>query len=173
MLDVEGKCRIGHLHAARRHIGLTVMASKRDVGQACGRALGITGFISKADSNKVILEYCSKHGLKVYSAKRERKNRPPSGRRKKATPSHTFFRSSQWLALRYKVFTKYGRVCMCCGAKPPDVVLHVDHIKPRSLFPELEWDFDNLQVLCEGCNIGKSCTDITDWRPTHPSTGNP
>jgi 5-methylcytosine-specific restriction endonuclease McrA len=43
--------------------------------------------------------------------------------------------------------------------------MHVDHIKPRSLFPLLAADPENLQVLCEDCNVGKSNVDTTDWRP--------
>jgi 5-methylcytosine-specific restriction endonuclease McrA len=42
--------------------------------------------------------------------------------------------------------------------------MHVDHIKPRSKYPALELAEDNLQVLCELCNIGKSNTNETDWR---------
>jgi 5-methylcytosine-specific restriction endonuclease McrA len=42
--------------------------------------------------------------------------------------------------------------------------MHVDHILPRSKFPELELDIDNLQVLCEECNLAKSNIDTTDWR---------
>lgn len=84
-----------------------------------------------------------------------------------------FFTSDRWRKLRYMVLRQYGRNCMCCGAlgSPP----HVDHIKPRSKYPELQWDFDNLQVLCEACNMGKRAWDETDWRPKigvhHPPVG--
>lgn len=44
------------------------------------------------------------------------------------------------------------------------VKLHVDHIKPKSLFLHLAYDLNNLQVLCEDCNMGKSNKDDTDWR---------
>lgn len=58
-----------------------------------------------------------------------------------------------------------GARCQCCGASQKDgAVLHVDHIKPRSKYPELEFDVNNLQVLCADCNIGKSNIDETDWR---------
>ena len=43
-------------------------------------------------------------------------------------------------------------------------VMHVDHIKPRSKFPDLELEFDNLQILCKACNLGKSNKDQTDFR---------
>jgi len=73
-----------------------------------------------------------------------------------------FYITKEWRQVRYSVFVKYGKICMCCGAK--DGYLHVDHIKPRSKFPELELEISNLQVLCEACNVGKSNLDQTDWR---------
>lgn len=86
---------------------------------------------------------------------------------KKVTlPSKEFYLTKPWLELRYFVLKKHaiehGRICLLCGNsnKP----LHVDHIKPRSKFPELELDPYNLQVLCESCNLGKSNKDDTDWR---------
>jgi hypothetical protein len=73
-----------------------------------------------------------------------------------------FYQTREWRELRYKVLTKYGKTCQCCGETSG--YIHVDHIKPRSLFPDLELDISNLQVLCEACNIGKSNQDTTDWR---------
>jgi hypothetical protein len=40
----------------------------------------------------------------------------------------------------------------------------IDHIKPKSKFPELTFSFHNLQVLCENCNMGKSNLFSDDWR---------
>ena len=74
-----------------------------------------------------------------------------------------FYASWEWKELRYKVLTKYGPVCMLCGAKDNIVV---DHIKPRSKFPDLQLEFENLQVLCDSCNKGKSNKDYTDFRKT-------
>ena len=51
---------------------------------------------------------------------------------------------------------------MCCGSERNIVV---DHIKPRSKFPGMSLDLENLQVLCNDCNMGKSNDDFTDWRP--------
>lgn len=76
-----------------------------------------------------------------------------------------FYESREWRELRYRVLEKHGTACQCCGAgRKTGAVAHVDHIKPRSRYPELELDFDNLQVLCEACNIGKSNKFDTDWR---------
>lgn len=78
-----------------------------------------------------------------------------------------FYKSEEWRKLRYRVIQKYGGRCMLCGRSHAEhgVVVHVDHIKPRSVAPELELSFDNLQVLCEDCNIGKSNNDSNDYRP--------
>lgn len=61
----------------------------------------------------------------------------------------------------------YGGRCMACGRcrKHHGVIIHVDHIKPRHRYPHLSLDFNNLQILCEDCNIGKGWRDMTDWRP--------
>lgn len=79
--------------------------------------------------------------------------------------NHPFYSSREWLQLRYHALLKYGRKCMCCSAM--NVEIHVDHIKPRSLYPKLELDINNLQVLCRDCNLGKSNLDSTDFRPQH------
>lgn len=75
-----------------------------------------------------------------------------------------FYKSQKWRDLRYRVLSKYGHKCQLCGATKNQHTLHVDHIKPRSKYPELELDFDNLQVLCEVCNMGKSNRYEDDFR---------
>jgi 5-methylcytosine-specific restriction endonuclease McrA len=78
--------------------------------------------------------------------------------------SNDFLSSYAWRRVRMEALKKHGGRCQCCGAKPPTVVIHVDHIKPRKLFPDLALDVDNLQVLCVVCNHGKGNWDQTDWR---------
>jgi hypothetical protein len=73
-----------------------------------------------------------------------------------------FYTSTAWLRLRYMAFQRYGRKCVACGTK--EGAMHVDHIKPRSRFPELALDFSNLQVLCKACNLGKSNKFEDDFR---------
>lgn len=75
----------------------------------------------------------------------------------------SFYTSMPWIRLRYQALEIYGKRCMACGSS--DGKMHVDHIKPRRMFPELELEFNNLQILCEDCNIGKGSWDQTDWRP--------
>jgi len=79
--------------------------------------------------------------------------------------SKDFLQSKAWKRLRLRALQIHGGKCQCCGASPATgAVLHVDHIKPRLLFPDLALRLDNLQVLCGDCNEGKGNWDMTDWR---------
>ena len=76
-----------------------------------------------------------------------------------------FFSSDLWRRKRFQVFAIHGNFCLACGRKPPEVTLHVDHVKPRSKYKEIDpLDVNNLQVLCADCNIGKSNDFETDFR---------
>jgi len=69
---------------------------------------------------------------------------------KKLDQDPGFYRSAAWRKLRFSVLVECGARCSACGVPACEgVVLHVDHIKPRSKFPELALDPANLQVLCE------------------------
>jgi hypothetical protein len=79
--------------------------------------------------------------------------------------SKDFYDSREWLSVRYEALRVSNGRCTCCGVRPSaDNPIHVDHIKPRSKFPELSLTLSNLQVLCKRCNLGKSAADDTDWR---------
>jgi hypothetical protein len=62
--------------------------------------------------------------------------------------------------LRYQVL-KRDRRCRLCGVGPNESVLHVDHVIPRSRGGSNE--INNLQVLCQACNLGKSNLDNTQF----------
>ena len=58
--------------------------------------------------------------------------------------------------LRRDVLMRDRFTCQECGANrgdDPDVILHVDHIEPVAAGGQDE--MENLQVLCQDCNIGK------------------
>lgn len=76
-----------------------------------------------------------------------------------------FYSTREWRQLRYIALRNAEGRCQCCGGMASDgLSLHVDHIKPRSRFPELELSLDNLQILCEDCNLGKLDMDDYSWR---------
>ena len=61
------------------------------------------------------------------------------------------------LRLRFTILKRDNFSCEKCGcspAKDPKVVLHVDHIVPWSKGGETV--IDNLETLCQDCNLGKS-----------------
>lgn len=74
-----------------------------------------------------------------------------------------FYESKKWQALKQKIFSIYELRCMQCSAEKTE--LHIDHIKPRSKYPELELILDNLQILCRRCNLEKSNNNEIDYRP--------
>lgn len=82
-----------------------------------------------------------------------------------ASNPKTFYQSDEWKQVRYEILREQGARCSCCGRTPADnVKMHVDHIEPRSIRPDLALTKSNLQVLCEDCNYGKGARDSTDWR---------
>ena len=104
--------------------------------------------------------------LEHFSARKIAERIAAKNRAREYDEYRAFYDGAPWRKLRYEALRMYGRRCQLCGRSPDDgITLHVDHIKPRSKFRELELDIRNLQVLCEDCNMGKSNIDSTDWRP--------
>ena len=61
------------------------------------------------------------------------------------------------LRLRWTILKRDNFSCRKCGrspAKDQSIILHIDHIIPWS--KDGETVIDNLETLCEGCNLGKS-----------------
>lgn len=75
-----------------------------------------------------------------------------------------FYQTKAWRSLAYRCKLRDGRKCMCCGATPEDGVRIVsDHIKPVRLRWDLRLDPNNIQTLCDDCNLGKGSIDQTDF----------
>lgn len=60
--------------------------------------------------------------------------------------------------LRFEILRRDNHTCQYCGEKAPDVTLHVDHVKPKTLGgsdgPE------NLVAACKDCNAGKTSSSL-------------
>lgn len=85
-----------------------------------------------------------------------------------AETADQFYRSYRWRRLRIDVLEENREVfgaltCECCGSADA-TQYHVDHIYPRASHPELALEPDNLQVLCDACNVGKGIHYTTNWR---------
>ncbi|MBC3540635.1 HNH endonuclease [Rufibacter sediminis] len=76
-----------------------------------------------------------------------------------------FYNSEAWFRIRYIVLRRDKGKCQLCGrSRKHGIQLQVDHIYPRSLYPHLELELENLQTLCRPCNLGKSNLFADDWR---------
>jgi hypothetical protein len=128
----------------------------------------------KKPAKQFVLEFAKEIG--VYTEQFKISHPKAKDRIRAQEGPRGFYWSDEWRAVRYVALRRSRGVCELCGT-PPSVgkPLHVDHIKPRSKYPELELDASNLQVLCADCNLGKSNRDEIDWRrsPGGPSGATP
>lgn len=62
--------------------------------------------------------------------------------------------------LRFEVFKRDSFTCQYCGAKAPDVLLEVDHVKPVKEGGTN--DILNLVTSCSACNSGKGPRELSD-----------
>jgi len=80
-------------------------------------------------------------------------------RQQEIQEQNRFYASPEWRLVREQVLQEQGSVCQHCRRRiSNDYDVTVDHIKPRSKFPELALDKSNLQVLCRRCNSAKGAT---------------
>lgn len=67
-----------------------------------------------------------------------------------------FYSSPEWIMIRKQVIEEEGRVCAECGKQiKNDIDITVDHKRPRSKYPDLALNRENLCVLCRTCNSKK------------------
>lgn len=133
------------------------------------KAQGHEGYCRKACKR-----YARRDGIRIVEEnftpieKKVTRNNRRVERNSYKTQSDSFLKSEAWKKLRFEVIAKFGRTCMACGRKAPDVIIHVDHIKPRFTHPHLALDISNLQILCALCNHGKGADHDNDFRPKDP-----
>lgn len=60
---------------------------------------------------------------------------------------------------RFEIFKRDLFACQYCGAHPPQVLLHVDHIVPVAEGGGNETE--NLVTACEPCNLGKGARQLS------------
>lgn len=69
------------------------------------------------------------------------------------SPARLFVDSKEWKQLREKARHLLPPVCVRCESVYD---LQVDHIFPKSKYPDLALKLSNLQILCRKCNFAKS-----------------
>lgn len=62
--------------------------------------------------------------------------------------------------VRFEVMKRDAFTCQYCGKSAPDVILHIDHIKPVSKGGNN--GMLNLVTSCQSCNLGKSNIELSD-----------
>lgn len=60
--------------------------------------------------------------------------------------------------IRFEIFKRDGFQCQYCGKTPPEVVLEIDHIKPRKR--KGKDNEENLITACFDCNRGKGAEEL-------------
>ena len=81
-------------------------------------------------------------------------------RKKRLDEAKQFYSSPEWQQVRSEVIKEKGQVCSECGVYYEDSYhITVDHIRPRSKYPELALELSNLRVLCRRCNSSKGDKD--------------
>ena len=65
---------------------------------------------------------------------------------------HKLRNTQQWREVRADALERDGYACVRCGSIED---LEVDHIHALKDYPELAYDLDNLQTLCQPCHVDK------------------
>lgn len=78
---------------------------------------------------------------------------------------HKLRNTQQWRDVREEALDRDGYACVRCGSVED---LEVDHIHELQHYPELAYELDNLQTLCQPCHVDKgkeAPVDIerTEW----------
>ena len=125
--------------------------------------LNKNGYIVGTLRGEILYLLNSKFGAKLKEPKRKTRKISSTGIKK--PKENMFYNSIEWRRLRYQALKRDKGTCQLCGrTRGHGIILHVDHIKPRSLYPSEELNLSNLQTLCEDCNMGKGNGDSIDWR---------
>ena len=70
---------------------------------------------------------------------------------KKKSNRKVYYSAKEWQSARKQVFDRDGHSCYVCG----NLATHIDHLLPKSKYPELALNLDNLKPICYDCNFEK------------------
>ena len=72
------------------------------------------------------------------------------------------WKGGSWLWVRKQIVIRDDYTCQICGLREPEIMM-VDHILPKSMYPELKLKMNNLITLCPNCHARKTIRE----RKTH------
>ena len=128
--------------------GLSIFSLQSYVRRFGGWRNALQAFIAYINANTIQANSLINNNTQIIS--------PVANSSISQTPPHKTNRDVN-LRLRFMVMQRDKFKCCACGASPstdPTVKLHVDHIVPWSKGGETV--LENLQTLCDKCNLGKS-----------------
>ncbi len=72
-----------------------------------------------------------------------------------------------WEESTARAFVEYGCICPYCGedlliSRASYSSIYIDHLLPKSKYPDLEWDQRNVVACCLSCNSMKYELNILD-----------
>lgn len=116
-------------------------------------AVDVLGYRTKQEKSDFVSNYFENLCEYMEKGKVTRKQMKSGSKlKKKKTPKKK--RKSISKSIRHEVFKRDNYKCVECGATKEKTVLHIDHIIP--VFQGGSDELDNLQTLCEACNLAKS-----------------
>jgi hypothetical protein len=131
---------------------------QKEIDKQIGRIAGLKGALKRAVTKAKELAYRAKQAEQRLQSKPSY----PVAPKYTTAMNGDFYQTKEWRQVRWSVISRADGKCSVCGRSKKDgIVIHVDHIKPRSKYPELELDPSNLQLLCEDCNLGKGAKTQT------------
>lgn len=100
---------------------------------------------------------------------------PKSQKKKEKKEIDRLLTLKRWKKKREQILKRDGRLCQRCFYKYglfTTTQLQVHHIKPRSKYPELIYEDDNLICLCKTCNVQLGVQEKLDfdWKPNQNMT---
>ena len=102
---------------------------------------------------------------KMIASKKWKKQSEEHKRKNREANSWEKWNKRQWWKIIYwkkQALKRDDYNCKKCWLREPEIMV-VDHIKPKSIFPELSIDINNLQTLCPNCHARKTIKEKKQW----------
>lgn len=65
------------------------------------------------------------------------------------------WKGGKWRWIKKQALLRDDYTCQICGLREPEI-MEVDHIKPKSIYPNFKNDLNNLITLCPNCHRRKT-----------------
>jgi 5-methylcytosine-specific restriction endonuclease McrA len=75
--------------------------------------------------------------------------------------NHFNWKGGAMVTMKKYALERDDNTCQVCGLKDEEIMV-VDHIKPKSIYPELASKLDNLMTLCPNCHARKTVREYKE-----------